>query len=270
MDEREMVTEADRRAFADDGVVCLRQRFDATWVERLRRAQDEMLAVHHPQILNFTAPGNPGRYAMGLFLWRLHPVFREFVFESPAAEIAARVLGSRKINLLHDKMLIKEPGTTERTFWHQDLFFWPVEGAQICSIWLALDRVTQETGGVEFIAGSNHWPERYRPRVPDGLWHKRNMHLPPCPDFDATHRVLRWDLEPGDCLVFDSIVMHGSGGNTSSDVRRRAHATHWCGDDVTYVDGDFILELPVSPGLATGDPLDSEVFPVVRREDRSS
>ena len=43
--------------------------------------------------------------------------FRRFVHESPAAEIMATMLESTKINFFYDQLLVKEPGTSERTPW---------------------------------------------------------------------------------------------------------------------------------------------------------
>jgi ectoine hydroxylase-related dioxygenase (phytanoyl-CoA dioxygenase family) len=263
------ITSAEKAAFTEDGVICLRRRFDVDWVARLQEAADEIISTRR-LTLEFTAEGKPGRFASSLFMWREHPVFREFVYNSQAAAIAGEVMGATKINLFFDHLLVKEPGTRDPTRWHHDLPFWPVLGMQVCSIWLALDPVTRETGGVEYVAGSHKWPYRFRPIQPytPELARKRNMDLPDCPIFHDKrdkYRILSWDMEPGDCLVFDALIVHGSGGNASSDIRRRGFATRWCGDDVTYVDDEFVLDLPAPPGIATGDPLDSDLFPVVWR-----
>lgn len=269
---RHPITPAERDAFAEDGVVCLRRQFDAGWIDRLRKATDEVLSQWW-LTMEFTPQGKPGRFASSLFMWRVHPVFHDFVFRSPAAAIAGEMMGATKINLFADHLLVKEPGTLDPTTWHHDRPFWPLAGSQVCSIWLALDPVTRETGGVEYVAGSHRWPVLYRPVRPytPALARKRNMELPACPSFDDKrdrYRLLSWDMEPGDCLVFDVRVIHGSGGNASSEVRRRGFATRWCGDDVTFLEGDFVLDLPHPPGLRTGDPLDSALFPVVWRRGR--
>lgn len=269
-DLRFPILDTDKAAYAADGAICLRGQFDDGWVSRLQAAADEIIAERRRNTQEFTREGKPGRYVSNLFMWREHPVFREFVFGSPAAAIAGEILGAGKINHLFDHLLVKEPGTRDPTVWHHDRPFWPVEGTQICSIWLALDPVTRETGGVEYVAGSHRWPQRYRPVQPHTpeLARKRNMDLPDCPAIHKErdrHRMLSWDLEPGDCLVFDSLTVHGSGGNASPETRRRGFATRWCGDDVTYIDAEFVLDLPEAPGLATGAPLDSDLFPVVWR-----
>lgn len=267
---RHAITAAEKAAFVEDGAVCLRRQFDAGWITRLRAATEEILSERGGYMLEYTPSGGPGRYVGSLFMWRSHPVFHDFVHRSPAAAIAGEIMGSSKINLYSDNLLVKEPGTLDPTLWHHDLPFWSLAGTQVCTVWLALDPVTRETGGVEYVAGSHRWPYRFRPLPPSTpeLARKRNMDLPQCPSFDDrrdTYRILSWDLEPGDCVVFDSLTIHGSAGNASSHVRRRGFATRWCGDDVTFLEGDFMLVPPLAPGLVTGDPLDSEMFPVLWR-----
>lgn len=263
------VTPAEKAAFELDGVVCLRGCFGEGWVARLRAAADEVLSGPGFKI-EYTAPGARGRFVLSPFMWRVHPVFREFVLRSPAAAIAGEITGSKKINLFADQLLVKEPGTPDPTLWHHDLPFWPLAGWPVISIWMALDPVTRETGGVEYVAGSHAWSVRYRPVPPvtPELARRRNMDLPPCPDFDALrghYRILSWDMEPGDCLVFNALVIHGAPGNSSTTTRRRGFVTRWCGDGVTFLEGDFMQDLPEPPGIRTGDPLDSELFPVVWR-----
>lgn len=60
-----------------------------------------------------------------------------------------RVGGSNP--LLYDQVFVKEPGTSSPTPWHQDQPYWPIKGWQIMSFWAALDPVTEESGGIQFI-----------------------------------------------------------------------------------------------------------------------
>ena len=64
-----------------------------------------------------------------------------FALESPAAEIAGRIMQSDKINFFYDQLLVKEPGTHAPTPWHQDQPYWAVSGWQVASLWLPLDPV---------------------------------------------------------------------------------------------------------------------------------
>ena len=58
-----------------------------------------------------------------------------------ADEVAARLMGSRTARFFHEHVLVKEPGATERTPWHHDQPYYPVDGDQNVSMWIALDPV---------------------------------------------------------------------------------------------------------------------------------
>ena len=59
-----------------------------------------------------------------------------FIEESGVAAIAAELMGSRTVRLYHDHVLVKEPGTRQRTPWHQDQPYYNVDGRQNASMWL--------------------------------------------------------------------------------------------------------------------------------------
>jgi len=80
---------------------------------------------------------------------------------------------------------------------------------------------------------------------------------PPGVDF------MTWTLQPGDCVVHHARTVHGGGGNQSSDRRRRGYSTRWFGDDVVYEASAGRVQLEECRGLADGDPLPSEAFPLV-------
>src|SRR6266481_6166006 len=103
------------------------------------------------------------RFFVDFQLWQRWPACRDFAFGSPAAAIAAAMMGSRTVCFYHDHLLVKEPETAERTPWHHDQPYYPVDGGQICSIWLPLDPVGRETA-VEYIKGSHRWGRWFAPR----------------------------------------------------------------------------------------------------------
>ena len=61
------------------------------------------------------------------------------------------------MRLYHDHVLVKEPGTKQRTPWHQDQPYYNVDGAQTCSVWMPVDPVDREST-LEFVAGSHRGP----------------------------------------------------------------------------------------------------------------
>ena len=262
------ITPDDVGAYERNGVVCLRGAFSDWWIDLLREAVEEALAHPGPHAEIYTRDGNPGGFFGDLDLWQRLPRFRRFVFESPAAQIAGVVMNSAKVNFFYDHLLVKEPGTREPTPWHQDQPYWAVEGVRVCTVWLPLDVVPRHAC-VEFVAGSHRWGRTFNPyHFKDGRPYD-GRGLETMPDIDAQradHRVLAWSLEPGDCLVFQAMIVHGAPGTTGSTHRRRALATRWTGDGARYVVREGETAIPTcDPGLAHGDPLDSALFPVVWR-----
>ena len=83
-----VITGKDIEAFDRDGVVCLRNRFEAKWIEQLARGFERNLANPGPHATSYTPEGNPGGYLDDLMNWDRIPEYRSFVFESPAARIA--------------------------------------------------------------------------------------------------------------------------------------------------------------------------------------
>jgi len=259
------VSDADREAFARNGAVCVRGLLDGDWVERMRRAIAHVERNPGPFCESYS-PNDAGRFLSEKFLWTFAPQFRAFVFKSPVAEAAARLMASRKVNIFYDHLMLKEPGATSPTPWHQDLNYWPVEGVQVCSVWATFDSVDADNGALEFVAGSHRWPQRYQPFDFRGTAPVETDELEPLPDIDACredYRILSWDLEPGDAVVFSALVLHGARGNTSASRRRRALSTRWAGDDARFVRRKKMIELIRDPGLEPGDVLDCDLFPVV-------
>lgn len=265
------VIDAEMRAtYEQDGVICLRGLF-RDWVEPLRDAAERALQRPGPHAEDYVKPGGSGRFFGDLDLWKRHEGFRDFVFQSPAAAVAGEVMGASAVNFFYDQLLIKEPGTSERTPWHQDQPYWAVSGLQVCSIWLPLDPVAKENC-VEYVAGSHRWGVAYNPyHFADGTPYS-NTGLPSLPDIDARRgefEIRGFDVEPGDCILFQAMIVHGAAGNGSSSQRRRALATRWTGDDARYAPRDGEIAIPTSdPGLAAGAAMTCSDFPEIWRRRR--
>jgi ectoine hydroxylase-related dioxygenase (phytanoyl-CoA dioxygenase family) len=260
------ITEEEKAAYRDEGIVCLRQAFEPAWVEFLQdmAARD----VENPSRMRVDATlAGTGRFFGDTFVWQHHNELRRFIFDSHAADFAASVMGTKKINLLFDQFLIKEAGTSTQTLWHHDLPYWPVGGDHVCTLWIALDSVTKESGAVEYVVGSHKWGQRYQAvSFKDDNLYKED--LPPVPDIDAMRDQFtfrQFELEPGDCTIHHGLTLHGAPGNASTTRARRAYVTRWTGDDAYYNPRPNIQPMLYDPDIAEGGPLDCELFPVVRR-----
>ncbi len=264
------ITEEEVAAYRRDGAVCLRGQFDRTWLALLAEAVDRNIAEPGPYAHFYTGEDDPGLFFGDYCNWQRIEGYRRFALHSPAAAIAGRMMGTRKVNFFHEHVLVKEPGTPNRTPWHHDQPYWVVDGDQVCSIWLPLDPVAREAS-VEFAAGSHRWGKWFTPKRFVDLADHPSNEGETIPDIDAdrdAYRLLGWDMEPGDCIVFHALTVHGAPGNSSAVHRRRAVATRWTGDDARFVRRDGFMSPPFADvTLAPGAPMDCDTFPVVLTAD---
>ncbi len=259
------ITEDEIRCYEEDGVVHLKGFFDTAWIEMLRDKVECVKANPGRLSHDLSKGSDSGEFFTDTFMWHQNDGFRDFIYESPAAAVVAQILRSAKINIVFDQFLIKEPNTDEPTVWHHDLTYWPIRGDQVCTLWLALDDVTEETGSMEFVKGSHRWGQRFHP-VAFVDPKKYKTEEPAVPDIDAMRDELdftRFDYATGDCTIHHGLLVHAAGGNKSYDRRRRAYVTRWAGSDVVYDPRPNIQEMLWDPGMAPGAPLDSDLWPAV-------
>ena len=202
--------------------------------------------------------------------WERIPEYREFVLGSPAAAIAGQVMESRAVQIFHEHVLVKEPGTSKATIWHHDLPYYCVEGSQNLSIWLALDPVPKAVCP-HFVAGSHRWGKLFYPRLFDdgSNYDYEGEGYETVPNIDGEpekYEILSWDLEPGDALMFDFLTLHSAPGNPCPG-RRRGFSTRWLGDDACYTVRPGRTSPPYSGiSLQEGDRMREDWFPVVWRD----
>ena len=262
------VSETNVGDYEVDGVVCLRAQFDTPWIERMRAAIERDLAAPGPNATNFAEGSSTGKFFGDMFMWKSDPDFRAAALESPAPGIAAALMDSAHADFFYDQLFVKEPGTAHPTPWHQDQPYWPVRGWQIASVWIALDQINRSNGAVEFIAGSHRWGVNYRP-TPFRKGHEikfTSSDLQQIPDIDADRRkydIRWWEMEPGDCLVFHAMIVHGAPGNDTTGARRRGLSLRYTGDDARYDPRPGAFQFPHTPDLVAGAPMTCDLFPRV-------
>ena len=267
------ITQDEIDTYARDGVVHLPGVCDMEWVERMGPAIDRILDKPGPRGMDLNAEGTPGRFAYDTYMWTRDPDFRALAFESPLAEMAAKVMQSPVAHLLWDFLTMKEPNTTAPTDWHQDIVGNPVKGPHCCGTWLSLDEVTHESGAVNYIRGSHRWGRYFQVRLELANWlHEddpddddgvREGGFEDMPDFDELRTcyekdIIHFDVAPGDVVMHQLLTIHGAPGNLT-ERRRRAIAPRWVGADSAFAlrtnkFGTDFLEPPWDPGLKDGEP----------------
>lgn len=247
-------------AYQRDGVVCLRGRFDAGWVEMLRRGVDRNAREPGPNAIQH-GHEREGAFWEDAASWPRIPEYRRFVEASPCARIAAALMDSPMAQLFHEHVLVKEPGCTLPTVWHRDADYFCVEAPRSVSVWLALDPVDAACcprfWPGSHVSGPEGRAQAFSAASPrDDLGH----------DAPVPHEpTLAWALEPGDAIAFHFQTWHGAPPNPGHR-RRRAFVTRWMGEGARYVDRGHacsprLPDVVVRPGAAP----DPRHFPVLWR-----
>ena len=212
-----------RRSFERDGAVCVRGAVDPDHVALAREAIDANLADLSPRAKRASA-ADDGAFVEDFCNWQRLPAMRRFIEESGVAAIAAGLMRSRTVRLYHDHVLVKEPGTRQRTPWHQDQPYYNIDGRQNASMWFPVDPVPR---GVDVAVRRRLPPRRVvhaadvpRPRgqvVPRRLAPRAARTSTGGPD---DFRILGWELEPGDAVFFHMLTLHAAGGVPGPHRRR--------------------------------------------------
>ncbi len=279
------VTDAEIETFWRDGVVCLREILPESWISLVERGVDRWLGSSARFSLSDfgaeleQAGARPrAHFYGGTDHWKTDADCRRFASESPLPAIIGRLLRATKVNLYEDSILVKEPGAIEKTMFHQDLPYFHVEGAQVCTSWIPLDPVKRETGSLLFVKGSHTWKKLYRPNyfvqtgsIPDTEGEEApDYHAADAPSASAGPRaklrdaeILCFEMKRGDLTVHHALTLHGAEGNGSSSQRRRAMSVRYCGDDARYRIRRGAAQKPHHAEVSAGDPLDHPDCPVV-------
>lgn len=262
------VSPADIAAFQRDGVVCLRGVFDADWCRVLNDAVREAMDSGRGRVREPKLAEGQGRFYSSVYQSDHDARLARLRDASPAPVVAASLMGADRVRFFYDQIFVKAPGTAAPTPWHNDLPFWPFEGEDLVSLWIALSPVSKETSGVQYVAGSHRWKRMFRAVTPDYDPAFMNPAHEICPDYgDGTHRdvrVLSWDMEPGDVLCHHPLTVHGAAGNASATQWRIGLSIRYLGNDVRWDPRPHTMKLRRDPGVQPGQfPADDVALPVI-------
>lgn len=121
------VTERDVETYERDGVVCLRGVFDQHWIDLLGEGVEKDIRAPGPLHTLQQTGADPGFFLTDFCMAQRIPEFREFLVDSPAAEIAARIMRSQRINFFYDAIWVKEQGTLDCEYFPR---VWPRAGGE--------------------------------------------------------------------------------------------------------------------------------------------
>lgn len=161
---------------------------------------------------------------------RYHPPLQNNIYERLSSCIAQQLFPPElDMTKDYDQFLNKRPGKTDAVFaWHQDMAYWPGPKAlkndsnctSTCTFSLAVDDSDEENGCLRYVVGS-HKDRSLRPHVPLGTSREDSHALTAQVDDSDVIRLAK--ARRGWVTVHDEFVVHGSGGNQSSNRNRKTY-----------------------------------------------
>ena len=258
-----LLCDADIEAYGRDGAILIRGLF-ADQVDLIRQGIEANMAAPGPYASENLKPGEGGRFFDDYCNWTRIAEFGDAIRESPAAAVAADLMRSDRVQMFHDHVLVKEPGTSKPTPWHQDAPYYFVGGRQSVSFWSPMDAVT--TASLRCVAGSHKWEKDVLPTrwLSETNFYADDDSYMPVPDPDAEGMDIReWEMQPGDAVAFHFRTLHGARGNAAG-TRRRAFSLRLVGDDARFVERPGRTSPPFpGHGMQAGDRLREDWFPVI-------
>jgi len=266
-----MISKQQLQQYRQDGVLCLRQAFQPDWVELARAGIERNMAHPGRFFRDHTEKGSHGRYVFDFWNWPDIPEFQRIMFESPLGPLGREMLDTGKVRMLMDNWFVREAGCTSGAPWHHDEPYFDFEG-HMCIVWMPLESVSAREG-LTFIRGSHDWGQLYiaepfSENVPFQCSGERYQRMP---DFDThsdRYEFLSWDLDPGDCLVFDFRTIH----RASETHRECPCTTHrmtfrmGAADTVFEPRGEWTREISdhlIGLGQTPGAQLDNPLTPLI-------
>lgn len=184
---------------------------------------------------------------------------------SLARYVAVKLRGYAKgeMRLLETVIFNKPPGSSGVLHWHQDVSYFALEPNNQLAVWIPFDRVTKESGAMQYALGSHKL----------GLRRSHDLHtdlpLDPSdqrPAIDITGLEVRcMEMEPGDMLIHDGFTWHMSGPNTVEGQERRGLSLRFLVGKTYYAPraGSAAPFLKQINDLQPGDLIDDPAFPVL-------
>lgn len=152
------------------------------------------------------------------------PAYRELLLNTCIPDIAIGLFSSNNLWLLYEQIWFKDTNS-RRTPWHQDMSYWPLEGDDLCVMWVPLTPVSQDTT-LEFVKGSHRGP-LYNPSAFSAQDESANLFrsadYPTLPNIEANREqwpIVSWAAQPGDVVIFHPAMLHGGAPTYAGQPRR--------------------------------------------------
>lgn len=194
-------------------------------------------------------------------VWKKDDRIAKFVLAQRFGKIAADLMGVDGVRIYHDQALFKEPhgGPTP---WHQDQYYWPLDGVKTVTMWMPLVDIPPEMMGMTFAKASHHEGSFKSMAISD----TSDTYYKDLISQKGFEVVQIGGMKAGDATFHAGWNIHAAPGNATDKMRAAI--------TVIYLAADGVISEPDHdnrkrdmevwfPGLKPGDLAASPLNPVV-------
>ncbi len=221
-----------RGLYTPEEVLPVRKRLEDFWEGRHEYPwPTDHLAATNPEDRN--TPGGNYRSGSMQLPAAMEKVFHDFAYNQKLISAMEALLGG-PVKHFTDQTIFKAGALKEeRSFYHQDGFYWRLRPRACINCWVALDEVDRDAIALAFLPGSHKsWRIRYHEeywdavryaRGKDGAQYKRRRI--PLAAIDASSEALV-PGRAGDAFFFNNYTWHRAEPNLSG-INKAAYAIAW-------------------------------------------
>ena len=227
------VSDADRRKFKELGFITLEKVLTEEEVQEIETIYNKFIRGEITGMrrdlcdmsASYDTPFEKFSLINAMLPREYYPALKGNIFEKLSHDISRQLIGDG-IGLDYDQFLSKKPGCPTAAFSvHQDMGYWPAHtpNTRTATVSLAVTDATSENGCIEFLPGSQLppklWP--HKPKFKSGTEEAvRDKGHTLVLDMDENAETVLQPVKRGDVTVHDEWIVHGSGGNPSSNWRK--------------------------------------------------
>jgi ectoine hydroxylase-related dioxygenase (phytanoyl-CoA dioxygenase family) len=259
------VTQEQINYYQENGFVQIDNVLSAEELAELIEALDEVMNNPMSGRSTQTSQEGEGYYKVlnqKVNTWRDHGGMAKYSLNRRLAEMARKLSGSKGIRLFHDHALLKMPGDSKPTPWHQDYPYWPMneDGQPSLSIWIALDDVDENNGCMMFIPKSQKLTNLKAVKLvePHDIFNDTEGNE----DIQRNKAVI-CRMKAGSCTFHNGLTFHYAHAN-NTEKPRRALAIIYMPDGTTY--SGKTHPCTNEQNFEVGAPIKGGLFPLLAKE----
>lgn len=223
------ITDQEKLDLDTHGYVVIKRLYSLEEIEEVKIAFEE---VWTDLITNKFIVQNPDQPLKSLFpavrdQHLTHERLMALMLDSRNFSLAEQVLGEEPL-AVGTSCFFKAPGSDVLPF-HQDNYDIGAYPGTTLAVWISLEESDVDNGALRFVAGSQHF-NLIPPRIPSHIsTYGQAVRAP------KGYEVVNICTSPGDAVLFNGQILHGSNANRTSYRFRRSFVTHFTGASVEKI-----------------------------------